>query len=919
VTLIVLAGFVGGVVIAVSRFDDPRWLSNGWFRLGSVVLTAGVALWLAVRLDSQRVRRAVQLSAVLSLLAHSVLMVLLYNHQLGMLALDDQAADVPLEVAEPPTLLPDYYTPPEQQQPEFEKPADVNTPDQATSEVEREQTELDRPSDQGEATPLPGVEPEVSPAALQLREREQAAPRRSEESSRLSKQLANARAPAPESATPVDATVPAAEAPAAAQASIQPVERQEQPSAAQRDAPLPDPVLAPRQEAVELARRPADRSFPTAPSSLASIDRRVNEPQAGAAAPDEPQPAPAGAAELPAAAPAESALNRAAANLPQRTAAASEPALAPTPAVAAAAVPRQQPQELPTAPAATAGAVVRAAPAEAAADSAAAVELAGIPADAPALPAAAPAAVNVARAEPGPPGSGSESNQPITSNAPQPSAAPGAALARAERAGAPEVAAPAAANRSRAVQPAQAEASPAPIESPALAQSSQVNRPEVEPGRSALSKGTAGLVGGGQDLNLDRGLDAASQAATPPSGSALRRAATQTAPAGTAAAPSEPARLARSIAGAPTPASALAAEDVPAPTSSGAEDPSPYEATSSAALKRASADVPRGTVTAAVGAAPIDVGPTQVAPSLGAGRTTGGGAPVVRSSVQGSNIARAVRGGAPVAGIDTPTVADSPAAPAAPGGGGAGGQPGAAPAATAIARAAPAAAVSAVEAALPAAPAGALASAVVGPPRARAESAAEATPTIPAAAGGAPAGGAPAGGAPAGRAPAAALAADTRAEPVGGAPSLQPGEPEPAAGSPASAPTNRVANGLAGPGSLSPPGGAAGNVAVESALSGSPGAGLAPRRSDGASAEAPQVAAINIQGPLRSKVVAGLPQGVPAQVDEPAIPAGPPAATKTPLRQNLRHPATPDNRAGPRPPCPCRSQPSPGPADWGSS
>ena len=36
--LVVLAGFVAGSIVALSGFDDPRWLYNGWVPMGTLAV-----------------------------------------------------------------------------------------------------------------------------------------------------------------------------------------------------------------------------------------------------------------------------------------------------------------------------------------------------------------------------------------------------------------------------------------------------------------------------------------------------------------------------------------------------------------------------------------------------------------------------------------------------------------------------------------------------------------------------------------------------------------------------------------------------------------------------------------------------------------------------------------------------------------
>src|SRR5580698_390890 len=94
VALVVLAGFVAGSIVALSTFDDPRWLYNGWVRLATLAISVGLLIFAVNFVDSRRLRRNLQLAIVLSCLFHVVLMIVLYNQrvvQLAILAAENDA------------------------------------------------------------------------------------------------------------------------------------------------------------------------------------------------------------------------------------------------------------------------------------------------------------------------------------------------------------------------------------------------------------------------------------------------------------------------------------------------------------------------------------------------------------------------------------------------------------------------------------------------------------------------------------------------------------------------------------------------------------------------------------------------------------------------------------------------------------
>ena len=76
VALLVLGSFLVGIVLAYLRFDDPRWYANAWTSLALIPLIIGGAMIALQFVNNRVVRRAVQFSAVLSLLIHVVLLII---------------------------------------------------------------------------------------------------------------------------------------------------------------------------------------------------------------------------------------------------------------------------------------------------------------------------------------------------------------------------------------------------------------------------------------------------------------------------------------------------------------------------------------------------------------------------------------------------------------------------------------------------------------------------------------------------------------------------------------------------------------------------------------------------------------------------------------------------------------------------
>ena len=183
VAILILAGFVAGIIITMSSFTDPRLLYNGWVRLGSVALMVGILAWAVFWLQGRVVRR-VQLCLIVSLLAHLWLGVVLHEKYLAFVTQRNQEEARRLAEELEPITMPDYnwsrIEQPSLRQ-SFEKPVEVEVTEQADlSQVEKQDSEYEPPLE----LPRPD-DPETSrreqPDPAELRKAELSAPRRADE------------------------------------------------------------------------------------------------------------------------------------------------------------------------------------------------------------------------------------------------------------------------------------------------------------------------------------------------------------------------------------------------------------------------------------------------------------------------------------------------------------------------------------------------------------------------------------------------------------------------------------------------------------------------------------------------------------------------------------------------------------------
>jgi hypothetical protein len=169
--VVILAGSVAGIVAAVSSFDDPRLLYNGWARLGAVAAAVSLLL-LGVRWLRAKMAPRFQLCLAVSLLIHLSLAVCLQQKHLSLTAPLDQRLNQP--AAEPPaqSLLADYHWQPIEPLPTFqqvfEEPIATAAPENTAAET-IERVEVPRITPPREPPPIelkppqPPPEPAVPP------------------------------------------------------------------------------------------------------------------------------------------------------------------------------------------------------------------------------------------------------------------------------------------------------------------------------------------------------------------------------------------------------------------------------------------------------------------------------------------------------------------------------------------------------------------------------------------------------------------------------------------------------------------------------------------------------------------------------------------------------------------------------------
>lgn len=134
--LLILAGSIVGVVAAVSDFDDPRLLYNGYVRLGLVGLIV-LALFAAIRWLEGRVLRRVQFCILVSLLVHFWIDVYLISSYLEARAEMENRRREAVEDPADRLTTPDYHITderPSEFQSTYDEPTSTPTPPKPETE-----------------------------------------------------------------------------------------------------------------------------------------------------------------------------------------------------------------------------------------------------------------------------------------------------------------------------------------------------------------------------------------------------------------------------------------------------------------------------------------------------------------------------------------------------------------------------------------------------------------------------------------------------------------------------------------------------------------------------------------------------------------------------------------------------------------
>jgi hypothetical protein len=281
IALLVLSGFVGGLIIAYSDFvwHSEDWWRNGYVRLASLIASVGLFIWLSIWLGGQRGRRF-QLAAVLSIFLHALLGWQLFETKLSQ----QVAVGTPTKEATPSfvehTYQPDALAENAPLQ-DFEKPIEVLPEQQKPEPVARVATQpiaIKQPQplvEPDKVPPKPTETPQTVVARIEF-----AAPKRAPEQSKLSRSETTSPKTALDNIKTTPQPVKAAAPQPSLQAQSTPRERAAEMPAVNPNAQAPAPTATPEPLQIAAANPRAQQSTEqTTTNRAAQLPRANNTPQ----------------------------------------------------------------------------------------------------------------------------------------------------------------------------------------------------------------------------------------------------------------------------------------------------------------------------------------------------------------------------------------------------------------------------------------------------------------------------------------------------------------------------------------------------------------------------------------------------------------------------------------------------------------
>jgi hypothetical protein len=228
--LVTVGAFLLGTALSFLRFDEPRWYLNAWTCVVGVPLFIGVGMYATRRISHSWLRRSMQFGMLISLLAHLIFLLIAVDIYFPGKIFSRKPVAKDFVREQQRQTIPDYssfelahQTP---ETPDFERPVETETPTPAEDVVEPERTEVDQAPIEPQPQPVPQPEETVRPSIVRRNEAYESVPRRSEQASRLSRNMEQVRSSANETPQVAMANATAASSPAALQPQPQAIHKQ---------------------------------------------------------------------------------------------------------------------------------------------------------------------------------------------------------------------------------------------------------------------------------------------------------------------------------------------------------------------------------------------------------------------------------------------------------------------------------------------------------------------------------------------------------------------------------------------------------------------------------------------------------------------------------------------------------------------
>ena len=280
--LFILCGFSMGAVVAYLPFGARRTWMDATTWLFVIPVTTCAAIWILRYLPSRVVRRILQISFVLCLVVHLILLIVSLESGIFNRIWEQTARPTAVRQQRQPRVISVYQSHQLDQrlrpQQDFVRPVETTVPDPVEERVERTEEARNEPPIQQPPMPAPQTPRDIQPNAIERPTPAETRPRQSDDASRLSRQLAESR---PQPNQPI--RVPSVASPQAQSSSLEArgdtVRQQSAETQANRIQTATE-TAAPSRDTPMIAHRANERAPTTDTRSAPMLPRQLAQPTA---------------------------------------------------------------------------------------------------------------------------------------------------------------------------------------------------------------------------------------------------------------------------------------------------------------------------------------------------------------------------------------------------------------------------------------------------------------------------------------------------------------------------------------------------------------------------------------------------------------------------------------------------------------